>query len=214
MKILIFALFSAFALPAGLAGAEGDPAGAGDAEKAEASSGSALDRLTMITDKFGIEGPTLVAQMINFAIVAFVLYRFAVKPVAATLEERQQKISDGLQYAEEMKNQLAQAERERSEKIKEAATEAQRIMNEARDQSKEVLEQKTREATAQAEAMIRKARESTEQERRKMLSEVRREVARLVVATSSKVLDRELSDSEKSRFSEAAAQELAGAGKN
>ena len=45
----------------------------------------------------------LIAQMVNFIIVAVVLYKFAVKPIAATLDERQQKISEGLQYAEEMK---------------------------------------------------------------------------------------------------------------
>ena len=50
---------------------------------------------------------------------------------------------------------------------------------------------------------------ATELERQKMLSEVRQEVARLVVATTGKVLSRDLSDSEKATFSEAAAKELA-----
>ena len=58
--------------------------------------------------------------MLNFGIVATALYVLAIKPVAKTLDERQQ-IADGLQYAEEMKTQLAEAERERAEKIKEAA---------------------------------------------------------------------------------------------
>ena len=65
------------------------------------------------------------------------------------------------------------------------------------------------EAAAQAEAVIRKASEATELERQKMLSDVRQEVARLVVATSGKVLERELSDAEKSTYSDAAAKELA-----
>ena len=163
----------------------------------------------MITEKFGVTLPTLIAQMINFIIVAIVLYKFAVKPIAATLDERQQKIADGLQYAEEMKAQLAAATRERDEKIKEAAADAQRILTESREQSKEMIEKKTQEAAAQAEAIIRKATEATEQERKKMLSDVRQEVARLVVATSSKVLSRDLSDAEKSTFSESAAKELA-----
>ena len=130
----------------------------------------------------------------------------AVKPVAKTLDERQQKIADGLQYAEEMKTQLAEAERERAEKIKEAAQEAQRILSEAREQSKEMIEQKTQEAAAQAEAIIRKASEATELERQKMLSDVRQEVARLVVATTSTVLSKELSDADKQSFSDAAAK--------
>ena len=170
------------------------------------------NKLTMITDKFGVTLPTLFAQMVNFCLVAIVLYKFAVKPIAATLDERQQKIADGLQYAEEMKTQLAEAERERAEKIKAAAAEAQKILTESREQSKEMIEQKTQEAAAQAEAIIRKASEATELERQKMLSDVRQEVARLVVATSSKVLSRDLSDAEKQTFSDSAAKELASAG--
>ena len=169
------------------------------------------NKLTMITEKFGVSLPTLIAQMVNFCLVAFVLYKFAVKPIAATLDERQQKIADGLQYAEEMKTQLAEAERERSEKVKQAAIDAQALLTEAREQSKEMIEQKTQEAAAQAEAIIRKASEATELERQKMLSDVRQEVARLVVATSSKVLSRDLSDAEKATFSESAAKELASA---
>jgi F-type H+-transporting ATPase subunit b len=162
-----------------------------------------------IAGEFGVTLPTLIAQMINFCLVATALYFLAVKPVAATLDERQQKIADGLQYAEEMKTQLAEAERERAEKVKQAAIDAQKILTEAREQSKEMIEQKTQEAAAQAEAIIRKASEATELERQKMLSDVRQEVARLVVATSSKVLSRDLSDAEKSTFSESAAKELA-----
>ncbi|MDA8736300.1 MAG: F0F1 ATP synthase subunit B [Opitutae bacterium] len=210
MKALFITLLFALSLPLGLYSAEDlhvvslDAAVAGHAED-----GGVISELA---GNFGITWPTLIAQMVNFCIVAIVLYKFAVKPIVATLDERQQKIADGLQYAEEMKAQLAAAERERAEKIKEAAVDAQRILNESREQSKEMIEQKTQEAAAQAEAIIRKASEATEQERKKMLTEVRQEVARLVVATSSKVLSRDLSDTEKSTFSESAAKELASAG--
>ena len=168
------------------------------------------DKVTQIANKFGISMPTLFAQMVNFCLVALALYYFAIKPVTKTLEERQRKISDGLQYAEEMKVQLAEAERERAAKVKEAAEEAQRILSEAREQSKEFIEKKTHEAAAQAEAMIRKASEASELERQKMLSDVRQEVAQLVVATSSKVLSRDLSDAEKQTFADSATKELAG----
>jgi F-type H+-transporting ATPase subunit b len=200
MKALLTALFIAILLPLGLLAA------APDASEAVAEVG----KFEEITGKFGVTWPTLIAQMLNFGIVAAILYIFAVKPVAKTLDERQQKIADGLQYAEEMKTQLAEAERERAEKIKEAAQEAQRILNEAHAQSKEMIEQKTQEAAAQAEAMIRKASEATELERQKMLSDVRQEVARLVVATTSTVLSKELSATEKKTFSDSAAKELAG----
>jgi F-type H+-transporting ATPase subunit b len=232
MKATFITLLLALSLPLGLVAAEDAHAVSHDAVSEVADHAATLtdaahtaveahgeeaaheegNKLTMITDKFGVSLPTLIAQMINFCLVAFVLYKFAVKPIAATLDERQQKIADGLQYAEEMKTQLAEAERERAEKIKQAAADAQKILTESREQSKEMIEQKTQEAAAQAEAIIRKASEATELERQKMLSDVRQEVARLVVATSSKVLSRDLSDSEKQTFSDSAAKELAGAG--
>ena len=175
----------------------------------EAADGSIVDTFREIFQRFDVTWPTLIAQMVNFLLVALVLYKFAVKPIIATLDERQQKIAEGLQYAEEMKDQLAATERERSEKVQEAAAEAQRILGETREQAKEMIEVKTQEAAAQAEAIIRKASEATELERQKMLSEVRQEVARLVVETSAKVLTRELSADEKASYSDSAAKELA-----
>lgn len=162
-----------------------------------------------IAGQFGVSLQTLVAQVVNFLIVALALYFFAVKPVVATLDQRQKTIADGLQYAEDMKVQLAKAEQERAETIKKATLEAQRILAEARDQAKDLLDRKTNEAAAKAESIIHKAHEAIDVERNKMLSEVRQEVARLVVATSGKVLSRELSDQERSRFGEVAARELA-----
>ncbi len=209
MKAALFSLLLVFTLSFGLTVASAAPQVNAEASGAHADGAHAEpNKLTMITEKFGIKAPTLIAQMLNFCLVAAALYFLAVKPVAATLDERQKKIADGLQYAEEMKTQLVEAERERAEKIKQAAVEAQKILSEAREQSKEMIEKKTQEASAQAEAIIRKAGEATELDRQKMLSEVRQEVARLVVTTSSKVLTRELSDAEKAQFSDSAAKEL------
>ena len=158
--------------------------------------------------EYGFNLNVILSQIITFAVWALALYYLAIKPVTKTLDERRQKIADGLQYAEEMKVQLAEAERERAAKVRQATEEAHKILTEAREQSKEMLEKKTQEAAAQAEAIIRKASEATLLERQKMLSDVRKEVARLVVLTSSKVLSRDLSDTEKKTFSESAGKEL------
>ena len=205
MKAITLTLIFAIFLPISLTAAPDAVLGSIEGSQEVATD----NKITIITEKFGVSVPTLIAQMVNFCLVALVLYYFAVKPISSTLEERQQKISDGLQYAEEMKAQLAEAERERTEKVKQAAIGAQKILAEAREQSKKMIEIKTQEAAAQAEAIIRKACEATELERQKMLADVRQEVARLVVLTSSKVLSRDLSEDEKSTFSESAAKELA-----
>ena len=150
-----------------------------------------------------------VAQAVNFVVVAFLLWRFAFKPVMATLEERQRKIAEGLQFAEESKAQLAETEKRQAEVLREANAKAQEILHEARDNARQFEESMKNETAAQIEEMRKRAAEANELERQKILGEVRQEIARLVVLTSGKVLQRELGDEEKSRLNDAAAREIA-----
>lgn len=161
-----------------------------------------------IAGTFGVNKYMFTAQVINFCIVAAVLYKFAFKPVLKTLDERQKKIADGLQYAEEMKTRLAEAEKQHAEKLKEAATQASKIINDARDAAKAFSEKQSQEAVAKAEDIIKKAQEATALEHQQMLADLRKEVSELVVKTTEQVLNKNLSDADKSNFSEAAAKEL------
>jgi F-type H+-transporting ATPase subunit b len=160
--------------------------------------------------QFGIDWKIIIAQAINFLIVAVLLYKFAFKPVLSTMEERQTKISDGLQYAEEMKSKLAESERQQAEALKNANAEAQKIVIESRTQAKTLYEKQVSDAANKTEDMLKRAEATIEQEREKMLADVRKEVAGLVVQTAGKVLQKELDEAERNRLSEAAAKELYG----
>jgi len=164
---------------------------------------------TSLAGQFGIDLKLIVAQAINFIIVALLLWKFAFKPVMSTLEERQKKISEGLQFAEEAKTQLAETEKRQAEVLREANTKAQAILHEARDNARQFEEKMKSETSAQIEEMRRRAEEANELERQKMLGEVRQEIARLVVETSQKVLQRELGSEEKNRLNASAAEEIA-----
>jgi F-type H+-transporting ATPase subunit b len=170
---------------------------------AEAPSG-----ITKITHDFGISTPFLLAQVLNFCVVAFILWRFAFKPVLATLDERQKKISSGLQYADEMKAKLEAIQQESVASAKKSQAEATKVIDEARKSAKEFLDKQTQEAAVKASDMLVKAQQVIELEKKKMLAEARTEIARLVVATTQKVLSKELSDSDRSRYNESAAREL------
>ncbi len=158
--------------------------------------------------QFGIEGPFLISQIISFCVVAFVLYRFAFKPVLATIDERPGKISDGLKYAEEMKAKLEDAEAQHKEIVQKASQDAQQIVNEARAVAEDKISKSSQEAVARAGEIITKAEQQIELDRKNMLAEARSEIARLVVATTSKVLAKELSSDDKSRFTESASASL------
>src|SRR5205085_6473837 len=89
----------------------------------------------MVTDtakQFGVDWPHLIAQIISFGIVAFLLQRFAYKPVLAILEERRQRIAEGLANAEKIKTELARAETQRQEILTQANSQALKLIEEAR----------------------------------------------------------------------------------
>lgn len=162
-----------------------------------------------LVGQFGIDLKLIAAQVVNFVIVAFLLWRFAFKPVMVTLDERQDKIAAGLKFAEESKIRLEETEKRQAEVLREANRKAHEILHEARDKAQQFEEKMKSETAAQIEQMHRRAEEANERERQKILSEVRQEIARLVVLTSGKVLERELSGDEKSRLNQSAAEEIA-----
>ncbi len=175
---------------------------------AAAAAESSGNPVTELARGFRVDVPMIIAQAVNFLLVAFILYRFAFKPILATIEERQEKIASGLAYAEEMKEKLAEAERKHEETVRKAQQQSQKIVQEARDDARSLAEKQRQDTAAQVEEMLRKGRKATELEREKMLAEVRGEIRRLVVLISGRVLGKELSEDEKTRINSAAAREV------
>lgn len=173
-----------------------------------ATHGEAPSTITRISQDFGLSVPLILAQILSFSIVAFVLWRFAFKPVLATLDERQQKIAAGLKYAEDMQAKLAATQQETAAIIKNANMEATRIIDDARKSAKEFLDRQTQEASGKANDLFNKAQQAIELERRKMLADARHEIARLVVATTERVLAQKLTDLDRAAYNDAASREL------
>ena len=169
-----------------------------------------IDTFINLFNVFHIEWPMLVAQMVNFLVVAYILYRFAFRPVMNIIEQRQKEINDGLQYAEEMKHKLAETDKKYAETMKKGSQEAQQMIDEARVHAEELMKKHTQESVRKAEDILTHARSAAVQEREKVMEEAHQELKALLVETTSKVLGKELSDAERSRYTEAAAKELAG----
>ena len=169
---------------------------------------SLSDVPTRILEEFGVDTPLLIAQAINFVIVAFVIWQFAIKKILLTMDEREKKIADSLKNAEKIKLELEATEKQQNETLQEASLEAKKTVASAQEQAKSYIEAQKEEARKQAEEIVEKARSAMELERQRVLNEAREEISSLVILTTSKVLQRELGDDEKSRFSESAAKEI------
>ncbi len=169
---------------------------------------SLSDVPTRILEEFGVDTPLLIAQAINFVIVAFVIWQFAIKKILLTMDEREKKIADSLKNAEKIKLELEATEKQQNETLQEASLEAKKTVASAQEQAKSYIEAQKEEARKQAEEIVEKARSAMELERQRVLNDAREEISSLVILTTSKVLQRELGDDEKSRFSESAAKEI------
>src|SRR5438045_6725247 len=97
-----------------------------------ATSGGFTDMLRDVADTFGWNPWLFFSQVISFAIVAFLLRRFAYKPIVAVLEERRRKIEEGQLNAEKIKKELAEAEKRYQEILAKADADAQRMIDDAR----------------------------------------------------------------------------------
>jgi len=169
---------------------------------------SLVDTAEGIVNTFGIDWPMLVAQAINFLIVALVIWKFAFKNILSTIKEREKQIADSLVNADKIKLELEQTEKQQQETLQEASLEAKKTITSAQEQAKAFIESQKEDARKQAEEIISKAKIAMEQEREKVLKEAREEIASLVVLTASKVLSKDLNEDEKQKFSIRATEEL------
>lgn len=164
--------------------------------------------VAQVARTFGVDWSHLIAQIISFGIVCTVLYFFAYRRVLAMLEERRQRIADGLANAEKIKAELARAEVQRQEILSEANVHATRLIEEARAAAARVQEQETQKAIAAAEQIIAKAREASAADHARMLTELKREVGRLVVQTTATVTGKVLTAEDQRRLAEETARQV------
>src|SRR5262245_61025772 len=175
---------------------------------AVASSGGVTNILQQTAETFGWNWKLFLSQVISFCIVAFLLQRFAYKPILAVLEQRRRTIEEGQINAEKIKKELAEAEKRYQEIITKANTDGQRMIDEARESSAHLADRKQQEAIAAAEQIITKAREAAALEHERTMESLKRELGRLVVETTAKVTDKVLTPEDQRRLQEETARQL------
>jgi F-type H+-transporting ATPase subunit b len=152
--------------------------------------------------QLGINGPFLLAQIINFIILFLLLRRFLFPPLLRMLDERKRRIAEGLAAADiarkeaeaERARLMAQIEAERKEaqaRIAAASAEAERV-------KAEIVAQAQREA----EAIKAKAIAEAEAERQRILAEAHKQIAELTVLATERVVRRGLDESLQRRLIE------------
>ena len=159
-------------------------------------------------DALGIEWRILLAQTISFSVVFFVLWKFAYGPIFSMLQARRERIAESLANAEKIKADVARTEADRQKILTEAGDRANKLIDDARQAAARVREEETQKAITAAEQIVIKAREAAAQERAQMLAQLKREVGRLVVQTTSTVTGKVLTAEDQRRLAEETEKQL------
>jgi len=147
-----------------------------------------------LINTFHIDPKLIIAQVVNFAIVLLVLYKFAYKPILKMLNDRTKKIEKGLKDAEDANKKITELENRDKEMLVEAKKETQKIIASAENTAKKNKEEVIAEAKSQAEKILEEAKKKIEDEKVKMISEIKAEGSGLVVAATEKRIGEKLDE--------------------
>lgn len=121
---------------------------------------------------FGIDWRLLLAQVVNFFLLLFLLKKFAYKPILAMLAKRRQEIEKGFELRREAEETLKRADELRAATLQQARTDSLAMVNEAEQAGKKRQEEIVAEAAKKSEQIIRDAKRIIMQEKAIMGEEV------------------------------------------
>ncbi len=135
---------------------------------------------------------TLIAQMIVFLILVWFTMKFVWPPIVKALDERAQKVAEGLSAADKAKSELAVAHKRVEEQLSAARDDAARRLADAERLAQSMVEEAKGRATAEAAKIIAAAKAEAEQEVVKAREALREDVATLAVRGAEQILRREI----------------------
>ncbi|VAV84052.1 ATP synthase F0 sector subunit b [hydrothermal vent metagenome] len=149
--------------------------------------------MDLVTPDFGLFFWTL----ISFAILFFVLKKFAWKPIVGTVNDREQSIREALASAEKAKLEMENLHADNERILKEARVEREMMLKEAREIKSKMIADAKDEAQVQGSKMIALAQAAIESEKKAAMAELKNHVAGLAVDIAEKVVREELSNKDK-----------------
>jgi len=135
---------------------------------------------------------TLVIQGLAFFAVVLVVMKFLWPPIIAAIEDRQNKIAEGLSQAEKARRELADADTRVADEIRKARAEAATIVERAHQQATQIVDKARQDAIVEAAKQKAIAAADIEAQAHRAREELRGKVATLAVAGAGKILRREI----------------------
>ena len=151
---------------------------------------------------------TLIGQSIAFAVFVIFCMRYVWPPILKAMQERADKIADGLAAADRANHDLELAQEKAVERLKEAKEEAAGILESANKRASQIIEEAKNQAREEGDRLKEAAQAEIEQELNRAREQLRSQVANLALAGAEKVLAAEIDMQRHSELVDKLAAEL------
>lgn len=135
---------------------------------------------------------TLFLQAVVFAILVWFTMKFVWPPIAKALDERAQKIADGLAAADKAKTELAAANKRVEAELATSRNETASRLADAERRAQAIVEEAKARATEEGNKIIAAAKAEAEQQTVKARDALREQVAALAVKGAEQILRKEV----------------------
>jgi F-type H+-transporting ATPase subunit b len=139
----------------------------------------------------------IIWMTIAFAILLWILAKFAWKPIMKGLKEREDSIDEALNAANKAKEEMKELEFSNEQLLKEAKEERDVILRDARKVKESIIEEARKKANVEANRIVANAKESIQFEKMAAITEMKNELASLSIEIAEKILKEELSAKDK-----------------
>ena len=143
-------------------------------------------------EALGLNLPQLIAKIVNFFILLFILRLVLYKPVLRMLDERRQRIAEGLNAAEIARAEAAQSQANMQAQLEEARKESQGVIANAQEIANRIQADAREQAARDRDAALERARTEIQLERDRAIAELRGEFADITVLAAERVIGQSL----------------------
>jgi len=151
---------------------------------------------------------TFPVEIVVFLALLYLLARYVFPPIVKALDARKQQISQALAEAEAARREVDEARQKEKTDLADARRQAQEILDKAQKLGEELRDELRQKGREEQEAMLTRARAELAQEREQAVSQLRRQVADLVLSATQKILEEELDPKRQRRLIDEALAEV------
>ena len=151
---------------------------------------------------------TLLAQAIVMIVFVAICWRYVYPPILSVMQEREKKISDGLEAAKKADDSLEEAQLAFNQELDKAKSEAAELIDKANQRASQIVGDAKNKATNEAEKILTAASKTIENETNKAKEELKSQMSEIIIDTTQKILDQEISSEKHDDLLKKAAAEL------